>query len=105
MDWNRAAWTTLHVLVLWPLQYLIVVPAILLWTFFVTLVRFALKLGVIGILLLFLPLIGWAILLAWLLFRRPDHTGELVELERRRQGIESRPVRSLFAPWHVGALA
>ena len=99
MTVERAAWIALHVLVLWPVQYLIVVPALLLWA----VVRFALKLGLIGILLLFLPIIGWIILAAWLLFRQPDHGAELVELERRRQGIP--PPRSVFAPWKLGALA
>ena len=63
-----AAWAALISLV-WPTQYLLVVPCVYLWRWTVALLAGALKLGVLGLILLCVPIIGW-VLLAYLLFFR-----------------------------------
>lgn len=51
----------------WMLQYLIVVPAVWVWRYFIVP---AFKIGGVGVLLLFIPVIGW-IVLAVMILRRP----------------------------------
>lgn len=95
-------WTWLIIAVpLWILQYVIYVPIVLLWRVFVAIVRFALTIGLWGILLLFLPIIGWVILLLWLLLRRDDRRyKDLVEAIGKKEGIETRR-RSIWRPWFI----
>ena len=86
---------------LWFLQYPLYVPAVLLWRVFVTIVRFALMVGLWGILLLFLPIIGWVILLILLLMRRDDRRyKDLVEAIARNEGVQVRR-RSIWRPWLI----
>ena len=59
-------WTGL--VMLWFVQYLVYLPFVWLP---VRAAKAAVKLGVVGILLLCLPVIGWAILLLWLILRHP----------------------------------
>jgi len=61
-----AKWTGLTLL--WFVQYLVYLPFVYLP---VRAFKAAVKLGFIGILLLCLPVIGWAILLLWLILRHP----------------------------------
>lgn len=111
MTWQKGlTWAGL-ILIAWPIQYLLVVPAVILWRVIVVIVRFALKLGLIGIVLLFLPIIGWAILAAWLLFRRPDRQGEILAELRLQSAVMGAysgtastytpPRRSIFTPWQI----
>jgi hypothetical protein len=99
---SRVNWLLLALAVpLWLVQYLLFVPVVILWRVFVAIVRFALMVGLWGLLLLFLPIIGWGILLVLLLSRRDDRRyRELVEAIAAREGIDTRR-RSLFRPWLI----
>lgn len=66
-----ALWAAL-VIIVWPLQYLIVVPAVYLWRWAVALVKGALKYGLLGVLLLCIPLIGWIVLVYLVFFQKRE---------------------------------
>lgn len=72
----------------WLVQYLFVVPIILTWR----VLRFGLKLGVVGVALVFLPIIGW-IVLAFMYRSRKRHR-ELVEAIRPPEDETS-----VWSPW------
>ena len=67
----RIGATTAATLTIWPFQYLVAVPAVWIWDATRWLLRAALHLGLWGVVALFMPVIGWAILAAYLLLRAP----------------------------------
>lgn len=98
--WSPAVRWTLIVglVVLWFVQYFVVVPMWLIFRFFVALLQAAVTVGVWGMLLLFIPVIGWIILLAmW-----ANHRGQKKVL-RELEGAD-RINRFLFRPWFLEEL-
>jgi hypothetical protein len=85
---------------LWVAQYVIWIPAVFIWRASVVVFRFALTLGLIGLVLLFVPVIGWIILALILLLRGGDDrdTKALVRELARREGIDG---RSIWRPWLI----
>ncbi len=81
-------------LLVWPLQYFIVVPAVLAWR----LTILALRLGAWGLVLLFFPVVGWALLAYVALVRRPDHDAEWLAIYREQHGLKP---RSVLRPWLI----
>jgi hypothetical protein len=77
-------------IVVWPLQYALWVPLVLAWRLFTA----ALSLGFVGVLLFFLPVIGWIILIFMLMQRR-----QTKKLEKMLQRMEGGKPRSIFYPW------
>lgn len=71
MSTQRSPLRFLHLLwlvPLWLLQYLLIVPLVWIW---LALIVPAFKIGVVGVILLCVPIIGW-IILAVLILRRPQ---------------------------------
>ena len=83
-----ALWALLLLLV-WPTQYFFVVPAVYLWRWTVALLWGAMRIGVLGLLLLFIPIIGWAVL-AWMVFFRKADTAPKA------------PRADVLTPWLLG---
>lgn len=65
MSQQRSAWWLLLWAPLWLVQYLVWVPLVILWHA----IKFGLGIGLLGLLLLFIPIIGWIILVFLLLGR------------------------------------
>lgn len=79
----------------WAVQYVAVVPVVYTWRACVWLVTAGLKLGVLGVLLLCLPIVGW-ILLAILLVMRHQHAQTMAAMGHGR-GARARA--NVLRPW------
>lgn len=84
MNWeNRTVgilkWTALGIS--WTFQYMLWIPMVLVWW----LAKGAVKFGVLGLVLVLIPVLGW-IILAWLIFRHKP---------------ESVAKRSIWKPWGI----
>ena len=85
---------------LWVAQYVIWIPAVVIWRASVVVFRFGLTRGLIGLVLLFVPVIGWIILLILLilLLRGGDRDTKALVRELAREGINR---RSIWRPWLI----
>lgn len=82
----------------WVVQYFIVVPLYVIWR----LVAIAFSFGLVGILLLFVPIFGWIILGLWWLKRRSDKRHD--EVMRTIRGDAAPKKRSILRPWFIDRL-
>lgn len=94
--------------VVWPVQYLLVSPTVWLWRVCVTGLRAGLKMGVLGILLILLPVIGWVILGAISMHRSSQRRADQRHAETLAalghvQAPATAP-RSLWTPWGLSLL-
>jgi Flp pilus assembly protein TadB len=98
----------LCILVVWPVQYMGIVPLWLMWRatvfcwrVFIAVVKFAAHAGCIAFALLFLPIIGWIILFIWLLLRRSDkRTKEILKTLKEEKKAEVKEKRQrITRPW------
>lgn len=80
-------------LTLWPIQYALWLPVRYLTLITVAVVRFAVKLGAVGVLLLLLPVVGWIILAVWLVIRHQNALAERRHMQQL-QAIEARDHRA-----------
>lgn len=74
--WTRIAAVTTVALVVWSIQYTVAVPTWACWRALVWLLRGAGKVGLVGVLLLLLPVIGWIILAVLLVMRHGQRDAE-----------------------------
>ena len=84
---------------LWvSLQYPFVVPVVFLWYVFLWLLKGAGKVGLFGILLICLPIIGWAIL-AIILVMRAQHRETLAAFRPEALNEQSAGKPKYYVPW------
>ncbi len=101
-DWQAIAVTAVGVaglMIGWSFQYLMVVWAVVLWRIFAWMVKAAMKLGVLGLLLLFLPVIGWIILIILFVVRNGQH--EIAQAIAAQQPDTGKPARPIWRPWGI----
>ena len=96
-----AIWAAL-ILVVWPTQYLVFVPVV--W--FARAIAFGLTVGGWGILLIFLPVVGWIILGFMMMSRGANRRNRelIAAIERANREGEPppvAPVSSLYRPWFL----
>ena len=75
------AWTALLIFI-WPTQYLMVVPIVYLWRWTVAIITGSLKYGLLGIMLLCIPIVGWVVLAYLVFFKRrsPEPPAERLDV-------------------------
>lgn len=94
MDAKKVALWVVTIALIWPLQYLLWLPLVLLGR----LIRFAFMIGFVGIVLLFIPIIGWIILFFMLMGRRNEKRFERL---LKAMGDERKTV---WHPWMIERL-
>lgn len=90
MNGQSVAWWVALILLVWPVQYLLWIPLVIMWA----IIRFAFTLGFVGILLLVIPVVGWIVLFFMLMGRRREKRyGKMLE-----RATGEKPV-SVWRPW------
>lgn len=101
-DWQAIAVTAVGfvgLMVGWSFQYMIVVWAVVLWRLFAWMAKAAVKLGVLGLLLLIVPVIGWIILIILLVVRNGQH--EIAQAIAAQPPDTGKPARPIWRPWGI----
>lgn len=94
-------WSML-LLFVWPLQYMLVVPTVIGFKLARMILKAAVMVGIIGLVLAFIPVVGWLILL--LIYVNDRNHQELLEAINPSTSSPdgSRTTgRSIFRPWGV----
>lgn len=109
-DWQQWAIIAAHALIVWPFQYLFAAPVVTATSWAWGLIKAAAKIGIGALALLFIPVIGWVILAAWIIVRNQDrreerrHTETMAALGVQYQAAEeTAPLwQRIWAPWKIG---
>lgn len=109
-DWQLWLAIAAHALIVWPIQYLVVAPIVTMASWAWTATKAVFKIGGVAIVLLFIPIIGWVILAAWLLVRSNDQKDERRHVETMAAlGVEyaepepTTPAwKAIWSPWKFG---